>query len=199
MKGRISETTNVSTNQRYCITPRSLFVALLLAAAAVWLILRYRNNGIIGFFFAAAILSAAWCVLRANRVGAIGWLAVFAVAWVSLQLFGPYTSVRNRVVWVVGTERLQQWAVAVLDDPPPADANGIASLDPNSLPDDIRSVAGRRIEIYIAEDESESWISLRHGGGFLYWRILIGRPAFTPYAPHQYDKIADGIWGIQGG
>ena len=30
---------------------------------------------------------------------------------VPLQFIAPYTSLRNRVVWAVGTERLQQWAV----------------------------------------------------------------------------------------
>lgn len=192
----MNETTSLSTEQRFRFTLRSLFIALSLASAAAWLFLRY--NGAAGLLFAAAMLLAAWCILRANRVGAAGCLVVFAVAWVALQFFGPYTTLRNRAVWAVGTDRLQQWAVGVLDDPP-AGADGIASLDPNSLPEGIRSVAGSRIEVYVAEGESESRVSLRHGGGFHYWGIYVGRPGFTPLYPDQYDKIADGIWGFQGG
>ena len=37
------------------------------------------------------------------------------------------------------------------------------------------------------------------GGGFYHWSIIVGRLGYTPTDPGQYDKIADGIWGYQGG
>ena len=178
-------------------TLRSMSIAVTMASAAVWLFLRYF--GWPGLFFAIMVLSAAWCILRMNRAGAARYLAVFAVAWVALQFFGPYTTLRNRVVWVIGTERLQEWAVEVLDDPPPVDADGIGILDPDSVPEDIRSVVGSRITVYVSDDGTEDRISLRHGGGFYYWGLYVGRPDYKPHYPNQYDKIADGIWGYQGG
>lgn len=111
---------------RFRFTLRTMFVVMTMVAVAVWLFIRYA--GFPGFFFAAVMLFAGWCVLRGNRIGAVGYLAVFAAAWLALQFFGPYTSLRNRVVWTVGTERLQQWAVEVLDNPPPRDENGVVLL-----------------------------------------------------------------------
>jgi hypothetical protein len=125
-------------------------------------------------------------------------LSVFAAFWLALQFFGPYTSLRNRVVWVVGTERLQQWAVEVLDDPPPADEYGNILLDRDSLPEDIRSVAGHYNAVYLSENGGHDFISFAHGGGFYGWSVKVGRPDFVPSDPSQYDKIADGIWGYYG-
>jgi len=188
---------NGTPPRRLRFTLWTMFIALTMAASAIWLFMEYA--GFVGLFFAITVLSAAWRVLRGNKAEAAGYLAVFAVAWVALQFFGPYTTLRNRVVWVIGTERLQEWAVEVLDDPPPVDADGMALLDPDSVPEDIRSVAGRRITVYVSDDGSEDRISLRHGGGFYYWGLYVGRPGYTPHYPNQYDRIADGIWGFQGG
>ena len=183
---------------RFCFTLRALFIATSLASAAAWLYIRYRH-GPVGFPFPAMVLGAGWCVLRDNRLEAAAWLAAFAVVWTALQFFGPYTTLRKCAV-LVGTDWLQQWAREVLDDPPlPVGETGLGELDPESLPQDIRSLAGTRIDIFIAGDETESWISLRHGGGFYYWGLRVGRPGYTPSDPNQCDKIADGIWGFQGG
>ncbi len=114
----------------------------------------------------------------------------------ALQFFGPYTSLCNRVVWVVGTERLQQWAVEVLDNPPPADENGLILLDRDTLPEDIRSVAGHYNEI-LPDEGRGSCISFGHGDGVWHWWIDVGRPGYIPFDPSRYDKIADGVWGYQ--
>jgi hypothetical protein len=188
---------STTTPLRFRFNLRAMFIALTMAAGAIWLFMEYA--GLVGLFFAITVLSAAWCILRANRAGAAGYLAVFAVAWVALQFFGPYTTFRNRVVWVIGTERFQQWAVEVLDNPPPVDTDGMALLERDSVPEELRCVAGHRITVYVSDDGSEDRISLRHGGGFYYWGILVGRPGYTPHYPNQYDKIEDGIWGYQGG
>jgi hypothetical protein len=98
------------------------------------------------------------------------------------------------VVWIVGTERLQQWAVETLDDPPPADEHGRIMLDRDTLPEDIRSVCGVYNQVILSHDQQEDRIWFSHGGALYHWGIVMGRPGFTPAYPNQYDNIADGIW-----
>lgn len=181
---------------RFCFTLRTMFAVMTMVAFAVWLFIRYA--GFPSLFFAVVVLSSGWCILRGNKRGAVGYLAVFAAAWLALQFFGPYTSLRNRVVWVVGTERLQQWAVRTLDNPPPADREGRIQLYRDALPEGIRSVSGNYNMVMPSDDGKPDCISFRHGGGFYHWSIFIGRPGFVPRNPSQYDKIADGVWGYRG-
>lgn len=178
---------------RFRFTLRTLFVVMTMVAAAVWLFIHYAKFP--GLFFAAVVLFAGWCILRGNRIGATWYLAVLAVAWLALQFFGPFTSLRNRVVWVVGTERLKQWAVEVLDNPPPANEYGIILLDPDTLPEDIRPVAGHYNQVMLSDDGTHDHILCLQGGGFYWPAIKVGRPGFTPSSPGEYEKIADGIWG----
>ena len=181
---------------RFRFTLRTMFAVVTMVAFAVWLFIRYA--GFPGVFFAVVVLGAGWCILRGNKGRAVGYLAVFVAAWLTLQFFGPYTSLRNRVVWVVGTERLQQWAVKTLDNPPPADREGRIQLDRDALPEGIRSVAGNYNVVMPSDDGKPDRISFRHGGGFYHWSIFMGRPGFVPRNPSQYDKIADGVWGYRG-
>ena len=184
-----------ATPPRFRFTLRTMFAVMTMVAFAVWLFIRYA--GFPGVFFAVVVLFAGWCLLRGKRTGAVGYLAVFAAAWLALQFFGPYTSLRNRVVWVVGTERLQQWAVEVLDNPPPADKDGRINLDRDSLPEDIRRFAGDFNVVMLSDDGKPDRISFWHGGGFYHWGLNVGRPAYTPPRPDQHDRIADGIWGYR--
>jgi hypothetical protein len=73
--------------------------------------------------------------------------------------------------------------------------NGVILLDPDTLPEDIRRVAGDYNLVLISDDLTEEKISLQHGGGFYHWSIIVGRPGHIPYNPNQYDQIADGVWG----
>ena len=123
---------------RFRFTLRSMFIATGMVAAAVWLFIRYA--GLPGMAFGVFVLCSGVFYLRGRRVESLGFLVMFVVAWLALQFFGPYTSLRNRVVWIVGTERLQQWAVEVLDEPPTIDENGLILLDGDSLPEDIRNL-----------------------------------------------------------
>lgn len=183
------------TRARFRFTTRAMFLGTAMVAMATWLFIQYA--GFPGMFFAVTVLSAGWCILRANKAGAVGYLAICGAAWMALQFFGPYTSLRNRAVWVVGTDRLQQWAVEVLDNPPPVNENGRILLDRETLPEDIRSVAGHYNTVDLSDDGSEGLISLGHGGGFYHWGIIVGRPGYTPFYSDQYDKIADGVWGYR--
>ena len=190
--------TPTDTPPRFRFTLRSMFIVVTMVAVAVTLFVRYPDC--IGVFFALLVLLAGWCYLRGNKGGAIGHLAILAAFWLALQFAGPYTSLRNRVVWIVGTERLQQWAVETLDDPPPADEHGRIILDRDSLPEDIRNVAGYepQYNVVLPSDEGKAdCLSFGHGGGFYHWGIIVGRPGFVPVNPSRYDKIADGIWGCQ--
>jgi hypothetical protein len=183
---------------RFRFTLRTMFIVITAVTVAVALFVRYPDC--VGVFFALLVLLAGFCYLGGNRSGAVGHMAILAAFWLALQFFGPYTSLRNRVVWVVGTERLQQWAVETLDNPPPPDENGMILLDRDALPEDIRSVAGHLPQynvVFLSDDGKNDRISFGHGGGFYHYGIIVGRPGFVPVNPSRYDKIADGIWGCQ--
>jgi hypothetical protein len=124
-------------------------------------------------------------------------LVVLGVLWLALQLFGPYTSLRNRVIYVVGTERLQQWAMETLDHPPPADPYGRIMLEANDLPEDIRMLAGTVNGVVFFKDGKNDYVFFGHGGGDYHWGIAVGRPGcHLPY-DNSCEKIADGIWGYR--
>jgi hypothetical protein len=175
---------------RFRFTLRALFVVVTMVAVALALALRYPDG--VGLFLAVLVVLGGWSYLRGNKAGAVGYLAILAAFWLALQSFGPYTSLRNRVVWVVGTERLQQWAVETLDNPP-LGVRGVILLDRDTLPEDIRKIAGHHnVVLQVGWD---SRISFEHGGDFYHWSIVVGRPGYTPSSPNEYDKIADGVWG----
>jgi hypothetical protein len=85
-------------------------------------------------------------------------LVVLGVFWLALQLFGPYTSLRNRVIFVVGTERLQQWAIETLDHPPPTDPFQKIVLEANDLPEDIRTLAGTYTGVELSDDGKNDYL-----------------------------------------
>jgi len=184
----VSET---SPRRRFRFTLRSLFILMSIVATAAWIFMHYRRD--IGFDFAVVVLCAGWCILRSNKIGTAIWLTVFAVGWIAMQFFGPYTSLHNRVVWVVGTERLQQWAVEVLDDPPSANQDGLILLERESLPEDVRRVAGYHNEV-LTDNGRTTCVSFEHGNGVWHWWFDIGRPGYVPPNPRKYDKLADGVW-----
>jgi hypothetical protein len=190
-----TEEANAATHPppRFRFTLRTMFIVTAMVAGAVWLFIRYLACP--GLFFVVLVLCAGWCYLRGNRIGALGYSAVFAASWLALQFIGPYTSLRNRVVWVVGTERLQQWAVETLDNPPPANEYGIILLDRDALPEEIRPVAGHYNQVILSGDGKQDYIFFLHGGGFYHWGIIVGRPGYIPsHPPGGCHRIADGIW-----
>jgi hypothetical protein len=190
------ESTAAARKSRFRFTLRAMFIVMAAVAAALGLLIHYA--GLPGLFFATLVLCAGWCFAQENRIGALGYLGIFAVFWLALQFLGPYTSLRNRVVWVVGTERLQQWAIETLDNPPPADDEyGMILLNRNDLPEDIQMVAGHHNVVFLSHDGTEDRISLGHGGGFYHWGISVGRPGYVPHYHASYDRIAPGIWGYR--
>ena len=185
---------------RFRFTLRTLFVVMTMVAAVIGLFIRHFDG--IGFFFSVLVVLAGWCFIQGNRFGAVVYVTILAAFWLALQFFGPYTSLRNRVVWVVGTERLQQWAVETLDNPPPRNMHGMILLDRDTLPEDIRKIAGHHNVVLqdgwdsrISFGHGGEVISFGHGGDFYHWSIVVGRPGYTPSFPNEYDKIADGVWG----
>lgn len=191
----------IQSPTRIQFTLRTLFVVVAMVAGAVGLFLRYY--GWPGLILGILLLLGGWSYLRGDRRAAVSRLTKLLVFWLALQFLGPYTSLRNRVVWIVGTERLQQWAVQVLDNPPPPDEYGRRYLEPSDLPDDIRILAGpirwQNRVLMFDDDRDQHCIQFGHGGGFYRWGILVGRPGYAPSPRHRYFKIADGIWGFVGG
>lgn len=197
--GTMSQTTAEGSKtgpRRFRFTLRMMFVVTTAVALSIGLVIRYSSCA--GIFMSSMVLCFAYCYLRQRKKGMIAYGAALAAFWVALQLIGPYNSLRNRVVWVIGTERLQQWAVATLDNPPPADEYGDIRLDRTKLPEDIRSIAGRYPKIVAAENATEEYVSFSHGGGFYGWGIKVGRPGFVPSSStsFRYEKLADGVWGF---
>jgi hypothetical protein len=185
-------TTPIPPPTRFRFTLRTVFIVTATVGAAMALFIHY--GPLPGLFFAAFVVLGSWCYLRGKRTGVVSFLVLYVALWVGLQIFGPYTSLRNRIVWVVGTDRLQQWAVDTLGEPSPA-KDGVILLDSNALPEDICTVAGNRYNKVFWLD-TEDCVLFGHGYGFYHWGIAVGRPGWKPFAPSFFDEIADGIWGF---
>ena len=196
----VESDTVTQSPDRLQFTRRTLFVAMARVAGAVGLFLRYY--GWHGLLLGVLLVFGGWSYLRGDRRAVVKHLTTLIVFWLLLQFFGPYTSLRNRVVWIVGTDRLQQWAIDVLDNPPQPDEHDKRYLDVNALPEDIRILAGpirqQNSVLMFDDDRDQHCIQFGHGGGFYHWGILVGRSGFAPRPRHRYFKIADGIWGFVG-
>jgi hypothetical protein len=124
-----------------------------------------------------------------------------ALLWTALQILGPYTSLKNRVRWQVGTDRLQSWAIESLENPPPLieSTSDMSIIDPAHLPVDIRqlSTVGNFL-IIPANGDIDRHIVVACGGGFCHWGLHIGRPGFKPWPDSQYkfEELSDGVWGF---
>ena len=186
-------TTPTPSTSRFRFTLRTVFVVMAVVGGALAVFNPYA--GCLGLFFALLVVAAGWSYLRGNTEGAVICLAVLGGIWLALQLFGTYTSLRNRVIYVVGTERLQQWAVETLDHPPPADPYGRIMLEANDLPEDIRMLAGTYTGVELSDDGKNDYIQFAHGDKETHWGIMVGRPGCNPSFNRSREKIADGIWG----
>ena len=126
-------------------------------------------------------------------------LAVVAVLWLLLQVLGPYSRLRNRAKWLVGTERLQTWAIEAMRNPPPPAADGPdGAIDVDSLPDDIRKLVPHGFVVIVeAHNDIEGHILFAIGSGFYHYGLRVGGPTFEPWPDSQYnfEKLADGVWG----
>jgi len=182
--------------RRFRFTLRKMFVVTAVVALCIGLLIHY--GGCVGVLLLAMALCFVYSYFRQDKKGMIVYVVVFTAFWIALQLVGPYTSLRNRVVWVVGTDRLQEWATETLDNLPPADQHGRMLLERERLPEDTRVISGYRPAVIPARNGQEAYISFGHGGGFYQWGLLVGRPGFEPSWGDDYEKIADGIWGYYG-
>lgn len=182
---------------RFRFTLRTVFVVMAVVGGVLAVFIPYA--GCLGLFFALLVVAAGWSYLRGNTEGAVVCLVVLGVLWLGLQLFGPYTSLRNRVIFVVGTERLQQWAIETLDHPPPADSIGRIELEVNDLPEDIRTLAGTDNGVLSSEDGSPDCILFNSGSLIYRWGLVMARPGYNPPRDWHCEKIADGIWGFHNG
>ena len=96
----------------------------------------------------------------------------------------------------IGTSRLQEWAVGILDAPPELDPDDYNNLQP-FLPTDLRSLAGFgsiRYEDMSNDDPEDDHILLACGGGHFHYGLRIGRKHYTPPDDFSYERLADGVW-----
>lgn len=132
-------------------------------------------------------------------------MLILLLGWLALQLFGPYSSVRNRLVYQVGVDRLQQWAVSVLDDPPEEFQvePPPAVLRQEYIPEDIRRLGCQMIVYEPGQSDSdrEEHILIICGSGFYHYGFRVGRPGYEPISDGEFafEKLADGVWGQYGG
>jgi hypothetical protein len=129
-------------------------------------------------------------------------IGIVAVGWLALQFVGPYSTLRNRVMFIIGTARLQEWAVSVLDDPAREFAPGPeGNIDPKDLPEDIRPLSKHGFVVYVEARKDiglEEHVLFACGGRFYHYGLRVGRPGFKPLPDSQYCfcKLADGVWGM---
>jgi hypothetical protein len=173
-----------------------MFIGTAVVGLCIGLLIHYGTCT--GIVFSSVVVGFAYCYFRRDKTGMILYVVVYVAFWIALQFIGPYTSLRNRVVWVIGIERLQQWAIEMLDDPPPADEHGRIRLDGDKLPKDIQTVAGPTPTVVLARNGTEAYISFFHGSGFYGWGLEVGCPGFMPppRSSFKYEKLADGVWGF---
>lgn len=128
----------------------------------------------------------------------IGGLLV--VGWVLLQFLGPYTRLRNRVKWRIGADRLQAWAIDVLEHrPPPADVGPPGAIAPDALAADILPLTAECFVVIVdGTDAVEEHVLFACGGGFYHYGLQVGRSGFEPAPARQLHKerLADGVWGL---
>ncbi len=188
------ETTQMQTPSpsRFRYSMRTMFVVTATVGAALALFIHYGPAP--GLIFAAFVVLGSWCYLRGKSRGMAAIAALYVAVWVGLQLFGPYTSIRNRIVWVVGTERLREWADEVFASPPPVWQSNTRLLDPGTLPDDIKSIAGNADTfVVLSEDGKKGTIFFLYERWFYRWSIQIDIHGFNHTDPKFFDQIADGI------
>ena len=102
-------------------------------------------------------------------------------------------------MWVVGTERLRQWAEEVFADPPPVWQASTRLLDHDTLPEDIRGVAGNWDNfVVLSKDGKKGTIFFLYERCFYRWSIQIDSHGFTDSGPKCFDEIAEGIRAIDG-
>ncbi|MHB8974870.1 MAG: hypothetical protein ACYC3X_31980 [Pirellulaceae bacterium] len=170
---------------------RTMFVMMAMVAAAMALFIHY--GPLPGLIFAAIVVLGSWCYLRGRRRGMVVFVALYAALWVGLQFFGPYTSLRNRIVWVVGTERLREWADEVFHNLPPPDAHGRRQLDRDALPEDIQSIAGNLVNCIDLFHDGTDQIVFVYKRGFHWWIVEIDGPSFTRSRATDVDGVFDEI------
>jgi hypothetical protein len=127
--------------------------------------------------------------------------ALLVVGWVLLQFLGPYTRLKNRMKWQVGTDRLQGWAMDALENrPPPADVGPPGAIARDALPDDIRPLAAECFVVIVDQTHAvEEHVLFACGGGFYHYGLRVGSPAFRPTPDRQFrmERLADGVWGLR--
>ena len=134
-------------------------------------------------------------------IGACVVLITFVAGWWFWRNAGPYGSLRAEVR-SIGVDRLQSWAVSVLDNPPTEFGAGPeGTLRPDEIPADIRPLAQGFVVYRPGQPDigSEEHILFACGGGFYHYGLRVGRPGYQPLPDRQFhfEKLGDGVWGMR--
>jgi hypothetical protein len=118
------------------------------------------------------------------------------------RLTDPYSRLRNGVRDRVGVQRLQEWAVSVLDNPPPVGPGLERWVKPEQMPENIRALLPDGAVVCYQGGRpgvgSGEHVLFACGGGFFHYGLRVGRSGFQPEPDSQfhYEELADGVWGL---
>ncbi len=173
---------------RFRFSLRTMLLAIAAAVAVVWLLA--SHGFVIGVVFSLFIYVIVRSISLDRRWVAISVTILCLTCWFGLQFLGPYTSLKNRVWWKIGVERLQTWTVSTLDSHQP-----IERWEAIEIPEDIREVLPNG---YLSSDSSGVPkyvmfpVSVSRRGDY---GVIVGRPGFVPFpGKHLPERLGDGVW-----
>ncbi len=168
-----------------------MLLAMGTVLAVVWC---FASHGIaIGLIFSMFAYVIVRTVYLGNRWLAISATVLCLICWIGLQLFGPYTSLVNRVRWQIGVGRLQTWTISVLN----ADNPTVKEGEIEEIPEDIRRVLPTA---HLVSDAfgTPKCIQFVLNADHPTHGLLVGRPGFVrPASKYHTEEIADGIWAYR--
>lgn len=128
-------------------------------------------------------------------------VAVVVLLWLTWQAlvyaFGPYTRLRAELRASPGSlPRVQEWAAALLDDPPPTH-EGIGSVPLERVPEDMFFPFATYWERGAFSEQPYVYIS--YCSGDFACGLMVGRAGWTPSASNgdAFEKLGDGVWGVR--
>jgi hypothetical protein len=132
---------------------------------------------------------------------------LISICAVIVTRWHPYNALRHKAVDEVGIERLQQWAQAILLNPPKEFRHvPKRGLQPKHMPKDIQDLGDGCYVVYEpgdAKTQRDDHLFFACGGGFYHYGLKIGNESYVPEGARtvndqgfEYEKISDGVWGM---
>jgi hypothetical protein len=179
---------------------RTIFILIAVTGWAIALFVHYGQ--VIGLILATVVVLGAMYYLAGDRAAAIVCIVILVPLWLSLHWLGPdssmrqYRKLRSHIVRTVGTDRLQQWAVELLDSLPRDDSTREFHLNRAAIPTDIRSIAGNTCNLAVLTvDKDLDHVEFCYEYGEYCWSVVIKRPSCPQSDSLCFDKISEGVEG----